>query len=105
LLWKRSRNSIWKRVLREEVTSQNALAVFEEFVHAVMEDGLVSLVPIEADVLNNSLRLGIEETITIYESAFIELAHKNKWGLLTSDERQRDISKKRYATVRVAYIK
>ena len=38
-------------------------------------------------------------------SAFIELAHRNKWGLVTSDERQRDISKKRFVPIDVEYIK
>ncbi|MGI0079490.1 MAG: type II toxin-antitoxin system VapC family toxin, partial [Nitrososphaerales archaeon] len=98
-------NSIWKRVLRKEVPKENALSVFQEFVRAVLDDGIVDLVRLEADLLYASLKLAVEERITIYDSAFIELARRNKWGLITSDDKQRDISKKCYATIHVTYIK
>jgi predicted nucleic acid-binding protein len=98
-------NSIWKRILKKEISEQNALIVYREFVRAVFEDGLVTLVPAEPDLLSSSLELAIQEKVTTYDSAFIELAHKNKCELVTSDERQRVISKKRYPTMRVVYIR
>lgn len=98
-------NSIWKRVLRKEVPQANASTVFQEFVKAVLESGVVTLVPLGEDLFNSSLKLAIAEKITVYDSAFIELAHRNRWGLVTSDERQRDISKKRFASVEIEYIK
>ncbi|MDG7000849.1 MAG: type II toxin-antitoxin system VapC family toxin [Nitrososphaerota archaeon] len=98
-------NSIWKRVLKKEIPQSNASTVFQEFVKAVLESGLVTLVPLGEDLFNSSLKLAITERITVYDSAFIELAHRNRWGLITSDERQRDISKKRFASMAVEYIK
>ena len=74
-------NSIWKRTLKKELSPQNALAVYKEFVRAVSEDGLVSLVHAESDPSYASLEVAIKEKITTYNSAFIQLAHKNKWNI------------------------
>ncbi|HKW05363.1 MAG TPA: type II toxin-antitoxin system VapC family toxin [Nitrososphaerales archaeon] len=98
-------NSIWKRVIGKEIQRETALSVFREFMRSVFEDGLVSLVPTDENLLNSSLKLAIEERITIYDAVFIELAFRNKWGLLTSDGRQMEICKKRYDSIPVVYLK
>ena len=98
-------NSVWKRVLKKEVSNQDALATYKDFVRAVFEDGLVILVQANSDLLNASLELAIQEKTATYDSAFIELAHKNKCELITSDERQHFISKKHYPTMHVTYIR
>jgi predicted nucleic acid-binding protein len=87
-------NSIWKRVLKREVSQEVALKVFQEFVKEVVENGLVTLVPISTELLSSALRLASEEKITVYDSEFIELARPNKWDLVTSDERQYSVLKR-----------
>jgi predicted nucleic acid-binding protein len=98
-------SSIWKRVIRKEIERETALSVFREFLRSVFEDGLVSLVPTDENLLNSSLKLAIEERITIYDGVFIELAFRNKWGLLTSEDRQMKICKKHYDSIPVVYLK
>ncbi len=98
-------NSIWKRVSKKEIPAENALSIYKEIVRSIFEDGLVILVPAESALLNDSLELAIREKITTYDSAFIELANKNKCELVTSDGKQRDTSKKRYPSIRVTFIK
>lgn len=98
-------NSVWKRVLRKELSQQNALTAYKEFVRAVFEDGLLTLVSLESDLLSDSLELAIQGKVATYDSAFIELAHRNKCELITSDGSQRDTSKKHYPSIHVVYIK
>ncbi len=97
-------NSVWKRVLKREITSDAALAVYQEFTKAVTKDGLISLEPMDEELLNSSLKVAIEEGITFYDSSFIELGHKEGRGLITSDEKQRKIFKKRYPKLDIVYI-
>lgn len=99
-------NSIWKRVLRKEITSETASTVYREFTRAVKIDGLINIVPMDEDLLNASLKLALEEKITIYDSCFIELGHSQVGidGLVTSDEKQRDIFKKRYPKLGLVYV-
>lgn len=98
-------NSIWKRVSRKEIPVENALSIYREIVRSIFEDGLVIIVSTESALLNDSLDLAIHEKITTYDSAFIELAKKGKFELVTSDEKQRDIARKRYPSIHVTYIK
>ena len=91
--------------MKKEMSFQDALTVYKEFVRSVFEDDLLNLVPTKSDLLNGSLELALQEKIATYDSAFIELAHQNKCELITSDEKQRDISRKHYPTMRVTYIK
>ena len=74
-------NSIWKRVLKREVSQEVALKVFQEFVKEVVENGLVTLEPISTELLNSALRLASEEKITVYDSEFIELARQKRWRI------------------------
>ena len=98
-------NSIWKRVSRKEIPVENALSIYREIVRSIFEDGLILIVSTESVLLNDSLDLAIHEKITTYDSAFIELTKKGKFELVTSDEKQRDIARKRYPSIHVTYIK
>jgi predicted nucleic acid-binding protein len=97
-------NSIWKRVLKREITGEAASTVFHEFTQAVLRDGLITLLPVDEDLLSESFRLAINEKITIYDSIFIELGHREERGLITSDERQNDIFKKLYPMISSVHI-
>ena len=97
-------NSIWKRVLRREITREAASTVFHEFAQAVLRDGLVSLLPMDVELLKDSFRLALSEKITIYDSVFIELGHREERGLVTSDEKQHDIFKRLYPKIGLVYI-
>ena len=99
-------NSIWKRVLRKEITNEAASAVHREFTQAIMRDGLITIVPMDEDLMKDSFKLALEEKITIYDSCFIELVRKHVGsdGLVTSDEKQRDIFKKRYPKFGLIYV-
>lgn len=60
---------------------------------------------LDADLANRSFRTAIDSGHTIYDCAFIELAHKLKMGLITSDEKQRDIAKDHYHNLPVTLIR
>jgi predicted nucleic acid-binding protein len=94
-------NSIWKRVLKKEIPKNDAFSVYREFVQAVFDGGIVELIPVDQGLLNESLELAIQESLTMYDSVFIELAHRNKSGLVTSDATQSDASKKHYPNMTV----
>lgn len=98
-------NSVWKRVYKKEIPVENALGAYREFVQSIFEEGLVTLLPAESSLMNDSLELATHEKITMYDSAFIELAKKNKCELITSDEKQRDAAKKQYPSMHVTYIR
>ena len=98
-------NSVWKRVLRKEISKNEAIDVYKEFIRAVFEDGLVRPLSTESDLLDASLEFALQEKLTMYDSAFIEIAQRNKCGLITSDEKQSDASKKHYPGISVTYIR
>ncbi len=89
-------NSIWKRVLRKEITKDKASIVFQEFARAIITDGLISLIQIDERLSNAAFKVALEEKITVYDGLFIELGHGNDRGLITSDEKQSEIFKKLY---------
>jgi len=98
-------NSVWKRVQRKEIPQDAALLVFGQFVKSILEDNLVAIEQLDADLANKSFRTAIDCGHTIYDCAFIELAHKLKIGLITSDEKQRDIAKDQYHNLPVTLIR
>jgi predicted nucleic acid-binding protein len=98
-------NSVWKRVLRKEISKNGAMDVYKEFVRAVFEDGLVRLLSAESGLLDASLEFALEEKLTMYDSAFVQTAQRNKCELITSDEKQSDASKKHYPGIPVTYIR
>jgi predicted nucleic acid-binding protein len=98
-------NSVWKRVLKKEISKNEAMNVYKEFVRAVFEDDLVRSLTVESGLLDASLEFALQEKLTMYDSAFIEVAHRNKCELITSDEKQRDASKKHYPGISVSYIR
>lgn len=90
-------NSIWKRVLRGKLNSDDAYKVFQGFIENLM----VKVVDQE-DVLDEAFKISLKHNHTVYDSLYIALAKKMKLELVTSDKRQRDVAMKE--NIKVIYI-
>jgi predicted nucleic acid-binding protein len=98
-------NSVWKRVLRKEISKEAAMSVQKRIPSGRFRRGSSRPVAVELVLLKASLELAVQEKLTTYDSAFIELAHRNKCELVTWNGRQRDVSKKNFPAISISFIK
>ena len=90
-------NSIWKRVLRKDLESDEAYRIFKGFI-----ENLMVKISDQDLLLDDAFKISLKYNITIYDSLYIALAKKMKCQLITSDRIQRDIATEE--KVKVIYI-
>lgn len=82
-------NSIWKRVMKGELTRDTALSLYKD---------LVTLRPFkianQEELYPRAFEVSTTFNIPLYDSLFIELSRRLSVQLVTSDEKQVDISRK-----------
>lgn len=90
-------NSIWKRVLKRELTGNEAYSVFKAFI-----ENLMVKVVNQVDILDEAFKISLKHNVPIYDSLYIALVKKLDAELITSDGKQRDIAVRE--NIRVIYI-
>ena len=82
-------NSVWKRVVRGELTPDIAISVYKDFV---------GLRPFKTarqeDLYAKALQISTTWNISLYDALFIELSRELNLELVTSDEKQAEVSEK-----------
>lgn len=90
-------NSLWKRVIRKEIPIDAAISVYKDFVN-LRPFRIAS----QENIYVKALQLAIKTNIPLYDTLFIELSRTLNVQLVTSDDRQAEVSKK--LGVEVIYI-
>jgi len=78
-------NAIWKRLIRGEISLEDARSMFEAMKEIL---GKAVVIENEMNYIDEAFEISIKHNITIYDSLYIALAKKKKLELLTSDEIQ-----------------
>lgn len=78
-------NALWKKILKEEVSIDVAIRILSSIYKVVR-------VVDEGGYLEDSLRIAVDNGLTVYDSLFIALALRNNAELLTSDKRQSEVA-------------
>jgi predicted nucleic acid-binding protein len=81
LVIKETVNAIWKRVMRKEISLEEAKSMFEA-VKEILNKAVI--IENEMDYIDEAFEISIRRNITIYDSLYIKLA-KKKLELLTAD--------------------
>jgi len=84
-------NSIWKAYVRGYISNNDAIKRFEILIKLMKN--VIQLIN-EIDLIEEAMKIAMENKITIYDSLYIALAFKKKIPLLTIDNTQAKIAKK-----------
>jgi predicted nucleic acid-binding protein len=85
LVIKETVNAIWKRVMRKEISLEDAKRMFEAMKEILNKAVIIEN---EMDYIDEAFEIFIKQNITVYDSLYIVLAKKKKLELLTADEMQ-----------------
>jgi predicted nucleic acid-binding protein len=85
LVIKETVNAIWKRVMRKEISLEEAKDMFEAMKEILNKAVIIEN---EMDYIDEAFEISIKQNITVYDSLYIALAKKKKLELLTADEMQ-----------------
>jgi predicted nucleic acid-binding protein len=85
LVIKETVNAIWKRVMRKEISLEDAKRMFEAMKEILNKAVIIEN---EMDYIDEAFEIFIKQNITVYDSLYIALAKKKKLELLTADEMQ-----------------
>jgi predicted nucleic acid-binding protein len=85
LVIKETVNAIWKRVMRKEISLEEAKSMFEAMKEILNKAVIIEN---EMDYIDEAFEISIRQNITVYDSLYIALAKKKKLELLTADEMQ-----------------
>ena len=89
LVIKETVNAIWKRVMRKEISLEEAKDMFEAMKEILNKAVIIEN---EMDYIDEAFEISIRRNITVYDSLYIALAKKKKLGLLTADEIQAQVA-------------
>jgi predicted nucleic acid-binding protein len=89
LVIKETVNAIWKRVMRKEISLEEAKSMFEA-VKEILNKAVI--IENEMDYIDEAFEISIRRNITVYDSLYIALAKKKKLELLTADEIQAQVA-------------
>ena len=89
LVIKETVNAIWKRVMRKEISLEEAKSMFEA-VKEILNKAVI--IENEMDYIDEAFEISIRRNITVYDSLYIALAKKKKLELLTADEMQAQVA-------------
>ncbi len=79
-------NALWKKVIRGEMSLENAVSIVED-----LASGVIPLYRQE-QFLSEALRIAARNHITVYDSLFIVLARDLEAVLVTLDKRQAEVA-------------
>jgi predicted nucleic acid-binding protein len=88
LVIKETVNAIWKRVMRKEISLEEAKSMFEA-VKEILNKAVI--IENEMDYIDEAFEISIRRNMTVYDSLYIALA-KKKLELLTADEIQAQVA-------------
>jgi predicted nucleic acid-binding protein len=89
LVIKETVNAIWKRVMRKEISLEEAKSMFEAMKEILNKAVIIEN---EMDYIDEAFEISIRQNITVYDSLYIALAKKKKLELLTADEIQAQVA-------------
>jgi predicted nucleic acid-binding protein len=89
LVIKETVNAIWKRVMRKEISLEEAKSMFEAMKEILNKAVIIEN---EMDYIDEAFEISIRQNITVYASLYIALAKKKKLELLTADEIQAQVA-------------
>jgi predicted nucleic acid-binding protein len=89
LVIKETVNAIWKRVMRKEISLEEAKSMFEAMKEILNKAVIIEN---EMDYIDEAFEISIRRNITVYDSLYIALAKKKKLELLTADEMQAQVA-------------
>lgn len=89
LVIKETVNAIWKRVMRKEISLEEAKDMFEAMKEILNKAVIIEN---EMDYIDEAFEISIRRNITVYDSLYIALAKKKKLELLTADEIQAQVA-------------
>jgi predicted nucleic acid-binding protein len=89
LVIKETVNAIWKRVMRKEISLEEAKSMFEA-VKEILNKAVI--IENEMDYIDEAFEISIKRNVTVYDSLYIALAKKKKLELLTADEIQAQVA-------------
>ena len=76
-------NSLWKKVLREEMAEEDAIRIILD-----LASGDIIRIEDQGKYLEEAFDIAAKKRITIYDALFISLAKSRKLELVTCDRRQ-----------------
>ncbi|MCD6244794.1 MAG: type II toxin-antitoxin system VapC family toxin [Candidatus Korarchaeota archaeon] len=76
-------NSLWKKVLREEMAEEDAIRIILD-----LASGDIIRIEDQGKYLEEAFDIAVKKRITIYDALFISLAKSRKLELVTCDRRQ-----------------
>jgi predicted nucleic acid-binding protein len=88
LVIKETVNAIWNRVMRKEISLEEAKSMFEAMKEILNKAVIIEN---EMDYIDEAFEISIRRNITVYDSLYIALA-KKKLELLTADEIQAQVA-------------
>ena len=89
LVIKETVNAIWKRVMRKEISLEEAKSMFEAMKEILNKAVIIEN---EMDYIDEAFEISIRRNVTVYDSLYIALAKKKKLELLTADEIQAQVA-------------
>lgn len=89
LVIKETVNAIWKRLMRKEISLEDAKRMFEA-MKGILNKAVI--IENEMDHIDEAFKISIKQNITVYDSLYIALAKKKKLELLTADEMQAQVA-------------
>jgi predicted nucleic acid-binding protein len=89
LVIKETVNATWKRVMRKEISLEEAKSMFEAMKEILNKAVIIEN---EMDYIDEAFEISIRRNITVYDSLYIALAKKKKLELLTADEIQAQVA-------------
>jgi predicted nucleic acid-binding protein len=89
LVIKETVNAIWKRVMRKEISLEEAESMFEAMKEILNKAVIIEN---EMDYIDEAFEISIRRNVTVYDSLYIALAKKKKLELLTADEIQAQVA-------------
>ena len=85
-------NAIWKAHFRGIIDRDDAIKKLNALLELI---GTNIILVNELEIIDKAMNISLEERIAIYDSLYIALAEKERTALVTSDEKQAEIYKKR----------
>jgi predicted nucleic acid-binding protein len=89
LVIKETVNTVWKRLMRKEISLEEAKDMFEAMKEILNKAVIIEN---EMDHIDEAFKISIKQNITVYDSLYIALAKKKKLELLTADEMQAQVA-------------
>jgi len=89
-------NALWKKVLRSEISIDDANKIITDLLEAE-----VIKVISQDKYLTQAFKIAVENKITVYDALFIALAKEMNIELITSDAKQAEVAKEEGVSVRI----